>query len=58
MAEPATPSHEVHHDHHDVSFWQKYVFTTDHIPADSDTERPSLFRMSSDGTQILWHYAP
>ena len=30
MAEPAAPSHEVHDEHHEMSFWEKYVFSTDH----------------------------
>jgi hypothetical protein len=42
----------------DAAFIGTYVITTDHIPADSEEVRPSIFRMNADGTMIMWHYAP
>ena len=30
MAEPAAPAHVEHHDEHEQSFFQKYLFSTDH----------------------------
>ncbi len=42
----------------DFAFVGTFVMTTDHVPADATAERPSLWKMSPDGTQILWHYAP
>lgn len=42
----------------DAAFVGTYVMTTDHIPASSDDVRPSIFRMNTDGTTIMWHYAP
>lgn len=32
------------------------VVTTVHIPADSATERTSIYEMSPDGSKILWHW--
>ncbi len=34
-----------------------FVISSDYIGADTNS-RTSFFRMTSDGTQILWHYAP
>lgn len=40
------------------AFVGDYVMTTDYIPESSTTPRPSIYRMTSDGTKIIWHYAP
>ena len=42
----------------EAAFVGDYVMTTDFIPATSTLERPSIFKMSADGSTILWHYAP
>lgn len=42
----------------EAAFVGNYVLTTDFIPETSTIARPSLFRMTSDGTAIVWHYAP
>lgn len=42
----------------DAAFVGDYVMSTEHIPADSDVQRPSIYWMSTDGTRILWHLAP
>jgi hypothetical protein len=42
----------------EAAFVGNYVLTTDYIGAQSDLARPSFFRMTSDGTRIMWHYAP
>jgi hypothetical protein len=42
----------------EAAFVGNYVLTTDFIPETSTTARPSLFEMTSDGTAIVWHYAP
>lgn len=42
----------------DAAFVANYVMTTEHIPADNATERPSIYMMSGDGTKIMWHLAP
>jgi hypothetical protein len=42
----------------DAAFVGNYVMTTEHIPATSTTDRPSIYKMSTDGTTILWHHAP
>ena len=41
-----------------AAFVGDYVMTTEHIPASSEVDRPSIYRMSNDGTLILWHLAP
>jgi hypothetical protein len=40
------------------AFVGSYVLTTDFIPETSTTARPSFFKMTPDGTAIIWHYAP
>lgn len=40
------------------AFVGDFVMTTDYIPESSTSPRPSIFRMTSDGTKIIWHYAP
>lgn len=42
----------------DAAFVGNYVMTTEHIPADSEVGRPSIYWMASDGNRILWHMAP
>ncbi|MFW2383149.1 MAG: hypothetical protein ACN4GZ_15465 [Acidimicrobiales bacterium] len=42
----------------EAEFVGNYVLTTDYIPEFSTTATPSFFRMTSDGTKIIWHYAP
>lgn len=42
----------------DAAFVGNYVMTTEHIPADSEADRPSIYAMSPDGTRIMWHLAP
>lgn len=41
-----------------AAFVGDFVMTTDYIPEGSTTPRPSIYRMTSDGTKIIWHYAP
>lgn len=42
----------------EAAFVGNYVLTTDFIPETSTTGRPSFFKMTPDGTAIVWHYAP
>lgn len=42
----------------DRVFIGDFVIGTNHIPADSTDVRLSIFKMSPDGTQILWHFTP
>lgn len=42
----------------DAAFVGNYVMTTEHIPADSEVGRPSIYWMASDGNRILWHMSP
>ena len=42
----------------EAAFVGNYVMTTDFIPAGSQTARPSIFKMTPDGTAVIWHYAP
>lgn len=42
----------------EAAFVGNYVLTTDFIPASSTIPRPSFFKMTPDGTAIIWHYAP
>jgi hypothetical protein len=42
----------------DAAFVGGYVMTTDQRPAGSSTDQPSIYKMSPDGTVILWHLAP
>lgn len=42
----------------EAAFVGNYVLTTDFIPASSTIARPSFFKMTPDGTAIIWHYAP
>ncbi len=42
----------------DRVFIGDFVIATSHIPADSTDVRVSMFKMSPDGTQILWHFTP
>jgi hypothetical protein len=42
----------------EAAFVGNYVMTTEHIPAESEVARPSIYWMASDGTRILWHMAP
>ena len=39
----------------DVGFFGDYVVTETRIPSSSSFESVSVFKMNSDGTQILWH---
>jgi len=41
-----------------ATFVGDYVLTTAFIPASSDVPRPSFFKMTPDGTAIIWHYSP
>ena len=42
----------------DRTFVANYVLGRNFTPADSTQERPSIFKMTPDGTQIEWHMAP
>lgn len=42
----------------EAAFVGNYVMTTDFVPADSQTPRPSIYRMTPDGSAVVWHYAP
>jgi hypothetical protein len=42
----------------DAAFVGDFVMTTDDIPETSETPHPSIFKMTPDGTAVLWHYAP
>lgn len=42
----------------EAAFVGDFVMTTDYIPETSDTPRPSIFKMTPDGTAIVWHFAP
>jgi hypothetical protein len=42
----------------EADFVGNYVLTTDYIPEFSTTARPSFYKMTRDGTMIIWHYAP
>ena len=42
----------------EAAFVGNYVLTTDFIPETSTIARPSFYKMTSDGTAIVWHYAP
>jgi hypothetical protein len=42
----------------DAAFVGNFVMTTDYIPETSETPRPSIYKMTPDGTAVVWHYVP
>ena len=42
----------------EAAFVGNYVLTTDFIPETSTIALPSFYKMTQDGTAIVWHYAP